>query len=290
MYFFSHMFIPFWLALSYHSLTVRSRGVVFNFDLTTDMRTADFDDPNSPLSKLIAYVVKGFTQPKTTYLSIHSRQNFVEMGIEIRDSSIFCPGENTNNCQHGFRRTDVLPAIDKTTALSGTTVFYQSFRTNSRLPLNLDHGYLLASIEIPVSDHVFDIFTGVQLGGSSQYNGAMIRVRDLNTKVLYATPLRDNTLYNFAIAVDWNSNTLTVYASQGDNQVVKVAGPAPNDPKVIAAENVQKGEWHAQLIKFPIPNPQDSPERQQDVPHYGQQESNIHEGVYFSRMYVEKLH
>lgn len=45
-------------------------------------------------------------------------------------------------------------------------------------------------------------------------------------------------------------STLTVYASQGDNEVVKVAGPAPNDPKVIAAENVQKGEWHAQLIKL----------------------------------------
>ncbi|EGG02776.1 uncharacterized protein MELLADRAFT_57049 [Melampsora larici-populina 98AG31] len=116
----------------------------------------------------------------------------------------------------------------------------------------------------------------------------MIRVRDLNTNVLYATPLQDGTLYNFAIAVDWDSNTLTVYASQGDDEVVQVSRSAPNDPKVIAAENVQKGEWHAQLIKFPIPNDDDPVEKQKDVPHYGFQESNIHEGVFFSRMYVEE--
>ncbi|EGG02778.1 uncharacterized protein MELLADRAFT_90680 [Melampsora larici-populina 98AG31] len=137
-------------------------------------------------------------------------------------------------------------------------------------------------------EHVFDIVTGVQLEeGPSDYDPATIRVHTLNNNVLYATPLKDNTLYNFAIAVDWDSNTLTVYASRDDADLILESGPITNDPKVIGAENAQKGEWHVQLIKFPIPNPEDPPEKQKDTPHYGQQETNIHEGVFFSRMFVE---
>ncbi|EGG02777.1 uncharacterized protein MELLADRAFT_109830 [Melampsora larici-populina 98AG31] len=104
---------------------IETPGMVFDFALTPDMITSHFDDPNSDLSKLIRYVVKGFTKPNTEYLSIDPKQNLVEMGMEIRDSSIFCPGENTKNCQYGFRRTDVLPLIDTKTALGGTTVFHQ---------------------------------------------------------------------------------------------------------------------------------------------------------------------
>lgn len=46
------------------------------------------------------------------------------------------------------------------------------------------------------------------------------------------------------------SSTLSVYASEGDDDLQLVAGPVSNDPKVVAAENVQKGEWHVQLIKL----------------------------------------
>lgn len=45
-------------------------------------------------------------------------------------------------------------------------------------------------------------------------------------------------------------STLTVYASEGEDDLKKVAGPVMNDPKVVAADNVLKGEWHLQLIKL----------------------------------------
>ncbi|EGG00415.1 uncharacterized protein MELLADRAFT_93254 [Melampsora larici-populina 98AG31] len=117
---------------------------------------------------------------------------------------------------------------------------------NPHLPLNLTHGYLFSSIEIP----------------------------------------SEGTRYNTAIAVDWDANTLTVYASEGDEELKKVAGPVTNSPKVVEADNKLTGEWHVQLIKFPRPNPADPYDQRSDVVHKGLQES-VHEGIFFSRMFVE---
>ncbi|EGG10043.1 uncharacterized protein MELLADRAFT_94371 [Melampsora larici-populina 98AG31] len=213
------------------------------------------------------------------------------MGLSINNDSIFTPGDNPANAQYGFRRTDVLPAIDVNTTLVGTTVFHQSFRLNKKLPLNLNHGYLLGSIEIPSGDHVFDIFTGSDFNSDDKAplptnNSATIRVRDLTTKTLYSAPLKNGTLYNFAVAVDWKGNMLTVYASEGNDDLKMVAGPVMNDPKVVAADNVLKGEWHFQLIKFPLPDPAVDVSKRGDVPHVGLQEGTT-EGAFYSRVFVE---
>ncbi|KAH9819659.1 hypothetical protein DFH28DRAFT_956786 [Melampsora americana] len=264
---------------------------LFDFKLTSEMKSSDVDDPKSTLSKLIKYVVKG-EKKKSEYLSIESKKKEIELGIEIKDSSIFCPGDKADNCQHGFRRTDVLPSINGNKTFTGTTVFHQSFRFNPKLPINITHGYLLSSIEIPVSgDHVFDIFAGSDFSSNltqpSMNDPKTIRIRDLTTKVLHSIPIKNETLYNTAIAIDWDENKLTVYASQGDEELKKVAGPVKNDPKAIKADIKTTGEWHVQLIKFPLPNPADPFEKRKDVVHKGLQEKNLHEGVFFSRMFVE---
>ncbi|KAH9824823.1 hypothetical protein DFH28DRAFT_1077350 [Melampsora americana] len=264
---------------------------LFDFNLTADMKGSDADNPSSALSKLIKYVVKGLQNKRGDYLSINSKGKNVELGIEIKDSSIFCPGDKTDACQHGFRRTDVLPAIDVNKTLSGVTVFHQSFRMNPKLPLNLTHGYLLASIEIPTGDHVFDIFAGSDFSSNltqtSMNDPKTIRVRDLTTKVLYSMPIKDDTLYNIGVIVDWEKNSLMVSASEGDEELKVVAGPSANSPKVVEAANRLTGEWHVQLIKFPLPNPADPYDQRSDVVHKGIQEANIHEGIFFSKMYVE---
>lgn len=95
---------------------------------------------------------------------------------------------------------------------------------------------------------------------------------------------------------------LTVYASEGNDALKKVAGPVMNDPKVVAADNVLKGEWHVQLIKLfvvihrlwfshitskfltpilscvpfhsmcsPLPDPSTPVDKRGDVPHVGLQ-------------------
>lgn len=76
---------------------------LFDFNLTSDMKGSDTNNPSSTLSKLIKFIVKGQHNLPGDYLSIDSKEKNVELGIEIKDSSVFCPGNKTENCQHGFR-------------------------------------------------------------------------------------------------------------------------------------------------------------------------------------------
>ncbi|KAI9600397.1 hypothetical protein H4Q26_000180 [Puccinia striiformis f. sp. tritici PST-130] len=122
---------------------------IFDFKLTPDMKTADLDNASSALSKLIAFIVRGAGKASAYVSIVQQRKSAPEIKLEIRDDSIFIPGGNAANAQHGFRRTDVNPAIDKTTTLTGITTWYQTIRLDSKAPLVLTHGYLLASIEVP---------------------------------------------------------------------------------------------------------------------------------------------
>ncbi|KAA1095062.1 hypothetical protein PGT21_035200 [Puccinia graminis f. sp. tritici] len=126
---------------------------IFDFTLTPNMKTADLDNPQSALSKLIAYIVKGAAKASAYVSILHPSNAASQIQLAIRDDSIFIPGGNPANAQHGFRRTDVNPAIDKATTLTGITTWYQTIRLDSKAPLVLTHGYLFASIEVPVSTH-----------------------------------------------------------------------------------------------------------------------------------------
>lgn len=261
---------------------------VFDFKLTPDMTTADLDNPSSALSKLITYIVKGAASA-SQYVSVVNGGGATELQIQIRDDSIFVPGGDAANAQKGFRRTDVLPAIDKSRALTGVTTFHQTIRLDSSAPLVLTHGYLLASIELPSGDHVWDIMAGSDFdsentAGNPTSNSQTIRVRDLGGNTLYSVSLSYGQAYNFGITVDWSANTLTVYASSGNGALSQVAGPTPNDLKAASANG--QGEYHIQLIKFPLPDPNDPVAQRGDVPHKGIQEPITQEHVSFSNVFV----
>lgn len=292
---FNSLFFHVLLVLAYCGTINAAVGNIFDFKLTSDMKPADADVKTSALGKLIKFVVKG-KDKSSEYLTIGSasKSKEVELGITIKDSSIFCPGDppKPENCQKGFRRTDVLPAVEPTKAFTGQTVFHQSFRLNDKLPLDTKHGYLIGSVEIDGGNHVWDIFAGADFAGGknpspSKNKPDTIRIRDLTSKVLHTMPIKKGVLYNTAISVDWDANTLTVFASQGDEKLKKIIGPVKNDAKVKTADAKKTGEWHVQLIKFPTPDKKDSPKDQEDVPHKGVQPTKIHEGVFFSRVYVE---
>ncbi|KAA1114335.1 hypothetical protein PGT21_004911 [Puccinia graminis f. sp. tritici] len=262
---------------------------LFDFALTPDMKTADLDVPKSAVNKLIGYVVKGPAKP-SAYLSIlHPSPTKIQLAI--RDDSIFIPGGKPADAQRGFRRTDVNPAIDKTTTLTGVTTWYQTIRLDSKAPLALSHGYLFASIEVPVSDHIFDIFGGSYFNPKNIYhqpmsNSRTIRVRDFQGKTLLSLPLKYDQNYNFAVTVDWIQNTLTVYSSIGTDPLKKAVGPMYNDPKAISPEFKHKGEYHLQLLKYPLPDAKIPAEKRLDVPHFGFQEPIKQEHVSFSNVFV----
>ncbi|EFP82499.1 hypothetical protein PGT21_020753 [Puccinia graminis f. sp. tritici] len=264
---------------------------IFDFKLTDDMKTADLDNPSSALSKLIAFIVKGAGKASEYVSILHPRKSPSEIQLEIRDDSIFIPGGNSANAQHGFRRTDVNPAIDKTTTLTGITTWYQTIRLDSKAPLVLTHGYLFASIEVPSGDHIFDIFGGSDFDAQNtdhkpSSNSETIRVRDFKTKTLLSLPLKYDQNYNFAVTVDWDANTLTVYSSIGAEPLKMAGGPMPNDAKAMSPEFKQKGEYHIQLIKFPLADSKDPVDKRSDTPHFGFQEPIKKEHVFFSNVFA----
>ncbi|POW15283.1 hypothetical protein PSHT_01684, partial [Puccinia striiformis] len=264
---------------------------IFDFKLTPAMKTADLDNPASVLRKMIAYIVKGAGKA-SEYVSIVPRGTLApEIKLEIHDDSIFIPGGNPANAQHGFRRTDVNPVIDKATTLTGVTTWYQTIRLDSKAPLVLTHGYLLSSIEVTVSDHIFDIFCGSNFDPQNTAhaptsNSQTIRVRDWATKTLHSLPLKYDQNYNFAVTVDWSANTLTVYSSIGTEPLKMVAGPVANDPKAMSPEYKQKGEYHIQLIKFPLADSKVPVAKRLDTPHFGLQEPIKQEHVFFSNVFA----
>jgi hypothetical protein len=76
---------------------------IFDFKLTPDMKTEDLDNPSSVLSKMIAYIVKSAKKASTYVSIVPQSKSATEIKLEIRDDSIFSPGDNPANAQHGFR-------------------------------------------------------------------------------------------------------------------------------------------------------------------------------------------
>jgi hypothetical protein len=138
-----------------------SYSLVFDFQLTPNMTTADLDNPSSALSKLISHIFKGAANA-SQYVCVVNGEGATELQIQIRDDSIFVPGGDAAEAQKGFRyinlcrrskyfssslanthfvvyrRTDILPAIDNATALTGLTTFHQVRVSLSRLFLQID--------------------------------------------------------------------------------------------------------------------------------------------------------
>ncbi|KAI9606007.1 hypothetical protein H4Q26_004379 [Puccinia striiformis f. sp. tritici PST-130] len=170
--------------------------------------------------------------------------------------------------------SDVNPVIDKATTLTGVTTWYQTIRLDSKAPLVLTHGYLLSSIEVTNTAH------------APTSNSQTIRVRDWATKTLHSLPLKYDQNYNFAVTVDWSANTLTVYSSIGTEPLKMVAGPVANDPKAMSPEYKQKGEYHIQLIKFPLSDSKVPVAKRLDTPHFGLQEPIKQEHVFFSNVFA----
>ncbi|KAI9599902.1 hypothetical protein KEM48_000009 [Puccinia striiformis f. sp. tritici PST-130] len=251
---------------------------IFDFKLTPDMKTADLDNASSALSKLIAFIVRGAGKASAYVSIVQQRKSAPEIKLEIRDDSIFIPGGNAANAQHGFRRTDVNPAIDKTTTLTGITTWYQTIRLDSKAPLVLTHGYLLASIEVPRADSDSNL----------PFNQSVRQSECGTSRARPSTryPLKYDQNYNFAITVDWTSNMLTIYSSIGTDPLKMAGGPMPNDAKAMSPEFKQKGEYHIQLIKFPLVDPKVPVEKRGDTPHFGIQEPIKQEHVFFSNVFV----
>ncbi|KAG8681369.1 hypothetical protein FRC11_001197 [Ceratobasidium sp. 423] len=211
------------------------------------------------------------------------------VSVKIDNSSVFVPGNNPDNSQWGFRRTEIIAQNNRTMLQSGKTVWHFSIMRDEARPLNFTHEYQIVFAEPDDGSHVF----GIKVGSSFTVPTASklptktarnLEVLDHALNVLYSTPFDLNTWHNFAIQVDWDARTLGVFASKGGSKLKKVTKLVPNNSTQPVPEG--RGDFHFGLLKLPLANPNDTAEQQGDVVHRGIQEGNL-EGLYYSGVFVE---
>ncbi|KAG0147663.1 hypothetical protein CROQUDRAFT_42580 [Cronartium quercuum f. sp. fusiforme G11] len=275
-----------------HHLSITSAELLADGRIPLGIPTKDFDRPNSKLVKKFKQIITPLNKLKYRvsaflFLVPTAGAGFEqEIGTRLTNDSIFYPGQNLNQGQYGFRRTGVVLQMDQTTTQTDVTAFHLTVRTSSKHPLNISHGYLLGFLENPtVSDHIWDIFYGSDFNSdptaSLPSKGAnRIRVRDFARKELYSIPLEPIKLYNFAILCDWNKNELSVFSSIGDLNLQQVTKSIPNDPKAI--NSATKSDFHFEVIRFPVVNPEDNPTDRGDVVHHGLHVCQLTKYIYIS--------
>ncbi|KAH9925564.1 uncharacterized protein B0H18DRAFT_376831 [Fomitopsis serialis] len=205
--------------------------------------------------------------------------------VTIDDESIFVPGGGAP--QVGFRRSELLPAIDLSTGgnastVQETTTFHWSIRTDLSRPLNYSHEYHPVWHEYAdYSSSQFTITAGVPFDMAKDPNitsAKSLRVAGLQSNTpettFFQTPFTDGVWHNFALTMGWVDNTITVYYSEDYAPLERVAGPAFNN-------NTGGGAFHIGLLKEPT-GPVGI-----DVLHQGYQESGINEGLIFGGVFIE---
>ncbi|MBW0486747.1 hypothetical protein O181_026462 [Austropuccinia psidii MF-1] len=271
---------------------------VVDYRIPAGTKVADFDNPKSTLGQNTKFKIIGNNTIQEAVEFLDQPQGiFSSILLKVTDKSIFQPNKNdSSSAQLGFRRTDLLPAYNAATIEKGKKTYHHSFQLMQQL--NISHGYLLGSLEYVEADgaHVFDLFHGSDFDSKdtsgkplpNEQVARSFRVRDINFNTIFSAKAELKIIYNFAIEVDWDKKTLQVYFSTGNAPLKKVKESVPNvskNPK--ASDPAGKCEWHLQLIKQPLPNPNDPEEKRGDIPHRGIQPSNIHEGIVQLRNFVE---
>ncbi|KEP47221.1 hypothetical protein V565_163750 [Rhizoctonia solani 123E] len=279
--------------------SVLATPVLYDGRAPLNYSTANIDAFQSPY----VYVVKG-SKAASKYISFspnsppptplwypQGSNSPIEQTVSVRidNSSVFVPGNNPDNSQWGFRRTEIIAQNNRTTLQSGKTVWHFSIMRDEARPLNLTHEYQIVFAEPDDGSHVF----GVKVGSGFTVPTATklptktarnLEILDHALNVLYSVPFDLNTWHNFAIQVDWDVRTLGVFASKGGSKLKKVSNLVSNNSTKPVPEG--RGDFHFGLLKLPLANPSDTTEQQGDVVHRGIQEGTL-EGLYYSGVFVE---
>ncbi|KAH9841905.1 uncharacterized protein C8Q71DRAFT_829205 [Rhodofomes roseus] len=264
--------------------------VLFEGRVAVTTTAADFDKNTSVYSNLYdlgqnqtwAEVLEFPVAPPSLFDLPTASKSFE---VTIDDESIFVPGGSEP--QVGFRRSELVPAIDLSTngnarTVQGTTTFHWSIHTDLSRPLNYSHEYHPIWHEYAdYSSSQFTITAGVPFSTAKDPNimlAKSLRVAGLQSNTpettFFETPFTDSVWHNFALTMGWVDNTITVYYSEGYAPLERVAGPAFNN-------NTGGGAFHVGLLKEPTGPPGI------DVLHQGYQESGINEGLIFGGVFIE---
>ncbi|KAI8457007.1 hypothetical protein BY996DRAFT_8436492 [Phakopsora pachyrhizi] len=292
------------MALSYlpHLL---SGEVVSEYRLGKETKSLDFDNESSALRSKTKFLITGSNKPSQVLEILTDKSsNFAMIATKVNDKSIFKPDpKDAKQDQLGFRRLDVLPQYDPKTIETGKKAYHHSLMLSKDSKLDLAHSYLLGSVEDPKVRnisvfflmneelcHIYDIVLGTDYdakntSGKVAPNANKFRVRNMKFADLFTVDAVVGETNNFAIEVDWTKNTVQAFHSKGSENLKAVSKVEANDPKAKTVAGTC--EWHIQMIKSPLPNPNDTPEQRNDLVHRGIQKSGILESIVQFRNFVE---
>ncbi|KAK2030606.1 hypothetical protein LX32DRAFT_681686 [Colletotrichum zoysiae] len=199
----------------------------------------------------------------------------VALAVAINDQSIF-------NGQTSLRRSELIPASNVGTDAStlGVKTLHFSVQKDVQRPLNLSHEYQLAFLESnDFLTNQFVLKTGTILGGAANADPDTLTLfGNVNTRpappVLFSTPFAEDTIHNFAIAMDFNANAVQVYYSTDNNDL---------EAQGVAQSNILAGQglYHFGLLKKPVG-------AAGDITQNGFQPLGIDEAVLYSGIFQEE--
>ncbi|CAH7676890.1 hypothetical protein PPACK8108_LOCUS11995 [Phakopsora pachyrhizi] len=270
-----------------------SGEVVSEYRLGKETKSLDFDNESSALRNKTKFLITGSNKPSQVLEILTDKSsNFAMIATKVNDESIFKPDpEDAKQDQLGFRRLDVLPQYDPTTIETGKKAYHHSLMLSKDSMLDLAHSYLLGSVEDPkTGGHIYDIVLGTDYdakntSGKVAPNANKFRVRNMKFADLFTVDAVVGETNNFAIEVDWTKNTVQAFHSKGSENLKAVSKVEANDPKAKTVAGTC--EWHIQMIKSPLPDPNDTPEQRNDLVHGGIQKSGILESIVQFRNFVE---
>jgi hypothetical protein len=200
--------------------------------------------------------------------------------VTISDRSIFTP--SPDNRQTGFRRAELLPKpANATDSVTGIKTLHFSLKTDRSRPLNYSHEYQLVWIENQdYAANQFTIGTGTPYGSNSTPESDAKTLFLLGTsaaspqQTLWKTAFTPDVWHNFGLVLDFNSNNVQVYYSQGSAPLVRKTGLLSNDLSNL-------GQYHLGVLKKPTGPPGI------DITKQGFQEAMLHEGLAYGGVFEE---
>ncbi|KAG9236132.1 hypothetical protein BJ875DRAFT_439685 [Amylocarpus encephaloides] len=225
-------------------------GRIRNASLST------FDTPSSPFD---SKYVKGLNLTWSQILLLPpikpSRFSSLSHGpieVTIDNHSLFLSGGK--NLQHGFRRAELILGNGSDASNSGIKTFHWSVKLDAQRALNLSHEYMLVWHESgDYSHNQWSLNLGVMLSQDRPLDTNISTV-DLDKKLWKVLDGRNNVIWthepssrgwmNFAVVMDGVNNTLQIFYSSGDDELVAVTEPMKND-------NSGMGQFHIGVLKKP---------------------------------------
>ncbi|EFQ33734.1 hypothetical protein CGRA01v4_12288 [Colletotrichum graminicola] len=256
----------------------QSCNLQFDCRVPVGTEVEEFDVTN-PLFNSKAVIGAGLTFSRVLQASDGASSPFdgnenIALAVAINDQSIF-------DGQTSFRRTELIPSsnvgVDASTL--GIKTLHFSVQKDEQRPLNLSHEYQLVFLESnDLTTNQIVLKTGTILGGVANVDPDTLTLfGNVNTKpappVLFSTPFTEYTIHNFAVTMDFNTNTVQVFYSTDDNDLEAQGAAQPN---II----VGQGQYHFGLLKKPVGGVG-------DITKNGFQPSGIDEAVLYSGIFQE---